>query len=171
MDSPWRVAVRLEAVPEKGLVRDLEADEAMRRKIADALDLVELKQLTGRVELTPWHDGARIAARWRAVVVQACSVSLEPLESELAGAFEVRVVPQDSAMAPSEDLSGDIDLEADDPPDVSEDWTVDLGAYLVEHLALEIDPFPRKPDAVFEPPATEENVSPFAALSRLKREE
>ena len=40
--------------------------------------------------------------------------------------------------------------------------------HVIEHLALEIDPFPRKPDAVFEPPATEEETSPFAVLKGLK---
>jgi hypothetical protein len=40
--------------------------------------------------------------------------------------------------------------------------------YIVEHLALAIDPFPRKPGAEFEftPPAEEE--SPFAVLKKLK---
>ena len=45
---------------------------------------------------------------------------------------------------------------------------VDLAAYVAEHLALEIDPFARKPGAEFEyaPPADE--ASPFAALQKLK---
>jgi hypothetical protein len=45
---------------------------------------------------------------------------------------------------------------------------IDLAEYVVEHLALEIDPFPRKPGATFDyaPPA--EETSPFAALKKLQ---
>jgi uncharacterized metal-binding protein YceD (DUF177 family) len=61
-----------------------------------------------------------------------------------------------------------VDPEADDPPDVLEDDVIDVAAYLVEHLALEIDPFPRKPGAEFEPPPEERPTSPFAVLQGLK---
>jgi uncharacterized metal-binding protein YceD (DUF177 family) len=63
-----------------------------------------------------------------------------------------------------------VTLEDDDPPDEIEGGVVDLGAYVVEHLALALDPFPRKPGVEFEAPAQESEPSPFAALARLKPE-
>jgi len=51
---------------------------------------------------------------------------------------------------------------------VLENDSIDLAAYVVEHLSLELDPFPRKPGAVFEPPAEEGSASPFAVLRKLK---
>jgi hypothetical protein len=45
---------------------------------------------------------------------------------------------------------------------------VDLAAVLTEQLALALDPFPRKPGARFEAPGTAGELSPFAALARLK---
>ena len=45
---------------------------------------------------------------------------------------------------------------------------MDPTAYVIEHLTLALDPFPRKPDAEFEPPPTEAPESPFAALKALK---
>ena len=61
-----------------------------------------------------------------------------------------------------------MDLDAPDPPDVLTSDEIDLAGYLVEHLALDIDPFPRKPGAEFDyqPDVAEE--SPFAVLKRLK---
>jgi uncharacterized metal-binding protein YceD (DUF177 family) len=59
-------------------------------------------------------------------------------------------------------------MDADDPPDVLEGDALDLGAYVVEHLTLEIDPFPRKPGAAFVPPEPEPEASPFAVLKGLK---
>ncbi|HQT52251.1 MAG TPA: DUF177 domain-containing protein, partial [Phenylobacterium sp.] len=57
-----------------------------------------------------------------------------------------------------------------DPPDVLADEEIDLSAYLIEQLALEIDPFPRKPGAVFEYAPDTTDLSPFAALKKLKGE-
>jgi hypothetical protein len=64
----------------------------------------------------------------------------------------------------------EIDLDADDPPDVLESENLDIGAYVVEQLALEIDPFPRKPGVEFEAPEGPAISSPFDALRALKRD-
>ena len=61
-----------------------------------------------------------------------------------------------------------VDPDAEDPPDLIDEDRFDLGAYVVEHLALEIDPFPRKPGVVFDAPAAEEPPSPFAVLRDFK---
>jgi hypothetical protein len=46
---------------------------------------------------------------------------------------------------------------------------VDLGAVATEFLMVGIDPYPRKPGVVFEPPQTPDAGShPFAALAALR---
>jgi uncharacterized metal-binding protein YceD (DUF177 family) len=82
----------------------------------------------------------------------------------------VRVLPADSPNQPQDD-GGELtlDLEAPDPPDLLEGEEIDVEAYVVEHLALAIDPFPRKPGVEFEymdKDAAE--VSPFAVLKNLQ---
>ena len=62
----------------------------------------------------------------------------------------------------------DIEIENPEGPDEIEDGAVDLAAYVVEHLFLALDPYPRKPGAVFEPPAAEAEPSPFDVLKSLK---
>jgi hypothetical protein len=49
--------------------------------------------------------------------------------------------------------------------------TVDLGGIATEFLVLGIDPYPRKPEAAFEPPPAEDApaANPFAALAALKK--
>ena len=50
------------------------------------------------------------------------------------------------------------------------DGVVDLGAVATEFLLLGIDPYPRKPGAVFDaPPAGDAAGHPFAALAALKK--
>ena len=163
----WSDVVRLSELPVR---RRLAPDEATRAAIAATLELDALPQLTAEIEATPWLDGARVDGRWQAVVTQTCGVTLEPFDSALSGDFSIRAVPADSPNAPAEP-KGEIDLElvTEDPPDLLPALEIDLGGYVVEHLALEIDPYPRKPDAVFEPPQAERESSPFDVLARLKQ--
>ena len=165
---PWSEEIRLVDVGRSGLKRRMVADEAARVRISQALNLERLDGLTAFVSVSPWHDGAEIEARWQAVIEQTCGVSLERFGSELEGAFTVRVLPRSSRHAPEEGPEVAVDPDADDPPDLIDDDRIDLAAYVVEHLALEIDPFPRKPGVVFEAPAAEEPPSPFAILRDFK---
>lgn len=167
MSALWPIAIRLNEVGRAGLSMDLAADEATRGRIAESLDLEALGAFTAVLAIKPWFDGAEIVGRWSADITQICGVTLDPFDTALKGSFTVRVVPAGSLHAPSDDDEALIDPEADDPPDVLENGVIDLGGYLVEHLTLEVDPFPRKPGAVFEPPPADSPPSPFAALRQL----
>lgn len=165
----WSRTVRLHELARGPLKFTLTPDAAARAKIAGDLGLESLPALSAELTLKPWLDGAEITGRFKARVEQLCSLSLEAFEQDLSGEIEVRAVPAGSANAPGEEAHElELELDAPDPPDVLEGDTLDLAAYVVEHLALEIDPFPRKPGAAFDyaPPAEEE--SPFAVLKKLK---
>jgi hypothetical protein len=144
------------------------ADPQTLVKAAQILGLVALEAFCADLRLKPWFDGVEIRADWRAHVVQTCGVSLEAFASDLTGAFLVRVVPPSSPYAPQPSAEVILDLDAEDPPDLLQGDGVDVGAYLLEHLALELDPYPRKPGAAFDPPASEGLASPFDALRNLK---
>ena len=164
----WPVRLRLAEVQRSAPTLDLEADASHRAAIAKALELVALDRFTASVRVSPWLDGLEIAAQWRADIVQTCGVSLEAFDTPLSGEFKVRAVPEGSEAAGDPSTEITVDPEAEDPPDLLQDEEVDVGAYLVEHLALEVDPFPRKPGVAFEPPPTETPASPFAVLQALK---
>lgn len=169
MSQAWITPVQLYALG-RGPVRvRLEPDAAERAKVASDLGLESLPALSAELVVRPWLDGAEITGRFEAVVEQLCSVSLDPFEQPVSGDIAVQVVPHDSPNAqPEEGGEAEYDAEAPDPPDVLPGEAIDLAAYVVEHLALGIDPFPRKPGAQFEfaPPPEEE--SPFAVLKKLK---
>lgn len=164
--SPWSETVRLSEVGRGPVQRRLSPETTQRPAIARVIGVDALNSLSAEVTVSPWLDGAEVRGRFTAEVTQTCGVTLEPLDRTVDGGFLVRVLPADSPNLPSEDA--EIDLEADDPPDALEGEEIDLAAYVVEHLALEIDPFPRKEGVVFEPPEAEAEVSPFAALKGLK---
>ncbi len=66
-----------------------------------------------------------------------------------------------------------VDPEADDPPELLEGSSIDLGTLALEYFVLAIDPYPRAPGAELlaeaaDPPESESD-SPFAALAALQR--
>ena len=167
----WREAVTLAEAQRGTGPRTLEADEAARGRIAQALGLDALLSLRAEMRTSPWLDGVLIDGRWRARVRQTCGVTLEPFDSDLEGHIHVRALPQGSAALGGPDEAGgelDLDPEGEDPPDVLPDDRIDLAAYVVEDLSLAIDPFPRKPGVEFEAPERPGEPSPFAVLAKLK---
>jgi len=169
MSQPWSKPVLLHELGRGVMTLSLEPDAEQRKGIARTLGLQSLPSLTARVTLTPWMDGVEITGRFDAVVEQICAVSLDAFEQALTGEIELRAVPEGSPQAP--DAAGgemDYDPEAPDPPDVLKGEAIDVAAYVVEHLALEIDPFARKPGVEFEYAPPDEEESPFALLKKLQ---
>lgn len=163
----WSYVLSLGEIPRDGTTVTLSPTEAERKAMARELDLLALDRLEARVRVVPWLDGLQVDGQWSADVAQACGVTLERLDNTLSGDFMVRAVPAGSPHAPSEE-DIELSLDADDPPDVLEHDAIDLAAYVVEHLALEIDPFPRKPGAAFVQPEEPGDLSPFAVLKKLR---
>lgn len=167
--TPWPMQVNLRSVPRDPLRTRLQPDEATLKVLARQLGLVSIKSLQADVALGPWEDGAELTGWLKAEVVQTCSVTAEPLDSTVDAGFSVRMVPPGSPRAPTETLEEiEIDAMSEDPPDVLESDVIDVSHYVVEHLVLELDPFPRKPGAVFEAPEEPVSLSPFAALAKLR---
>ncbi len=168
MTSGWDKPLRLHELAHGALTLELRPDEAERKVAAKQLGLVSLPALTATVTITPWLDGAALEGAFKAVVEQECGISLEPFEQTVDGPIEAFAVPPGSPHA-GEPEQGEMafDLDAPDPPDVLESEAVDVAAYVIEHLALALDPFPRKPGAAFDYKAPDEETSPFAALKKL----
>ena len=167
-EQPWPGLLRLSELARGPAKRRVVAGEEVRKELARRLGLDGLDRLEAEVEATPWLDGAKLRGRFDALVRQTCGVTLEPLESRLEGDFDLKILPAGSPNAPAEPEEMVLDPEAEDPPDLIEGAEIDLGALVVEQLALEIDPFPRKPGAEFDPGPQEQPASPFAVLKDFK---
>jgi uncharacterized metal-binding protein YceD (DUF177 family) len=169
MSDPWSRKVRLHELARGPIDLQLEPSAQERSQIARDLGLESLPELRATLKIRPWLDGAELTGRFRAVVEQLCSISLDAFEQSVDGDIEVRVAPAGSPAAQSEVVHElDLDPDAPDPPDVLEGDTIDVAAYVVEHLALALDPFPRKPGATFDYEPPDEVESPFAALKKLQ---
>lgn len=159
--------LRVDALEPAGRTFEWQASEAERIDVAGFLGLDRLDGLTvaGRIDPSG-KDEVRLSATFVADVVQTCVVTLEPVATRIADTLD-----RTYALHPRGEPRREVDLapEAEDPPDLAEGGVVDVGAAVVEAVALAIDPYPRKPGAVLEyRPDEQPDPGPFAALAKLK---
>ena len=173
MTSAWNRKVTFAEIGRGPVRLLLEPDAEARAALAKELELESLPSFSAKVEVKPWLDGVEMTGRLSARVGQICGVSLEPFEQDIATDITLRFLPGGSPNAGEEVAGGELTLDPDapDPPEVLDTEEIDVTAYVVELLALEIDPFPRKPGAVFDYAPPEPEPSPFDVLKRLKDQE
>jgi uncharacterized metal-binding protein YceD (DUF177 family) len=173
--DPWRVPVVVAQIPETGLHRDLEADQAIRNAVADVGGLREVLSVQASFDVTPMSGGRfQVAGHVRARVGQTCVVTLEEIENDIDEPIDLIFAPPEQIpqMAALVDEAEEGDEETPDPPEPIENGMIDLGRVATDALYLAVDPYPRKPGAVFEPvlEAADPEDHPFAALKALKAE-
>ena len=145
---------------------EIVANVEERAGLARRFDLLELGRLKATVKVMPMAGGFyRLAATLEAALVQACTVTLEPVPSRIAESFSLSFGPVDEA--------GEIVLDGEsEPVEPLEDGMIDIGEAVAQQLSLALDPFPRAPGAAIEIESIVSNESsresPFAALARLK---
>lgn len=169
----WSIAT--DSVPDQGQTLELAANARECAAIARALELLECKALRVSCKIMPKPDDRyRVTGTFTAETTQSCVVTLEPVAGRVEETFDVEFRPPDRIPAPR---GGELDI--DDGPDIEplEASSIPLGAIVFEYLASAVDPFPRKPDAVFEHDAmtdakgaTAGEDNPFSVLAQLKRE-
>lgn len=140
-----------------------------RAGLAKRFDLLALDRLEAKVKLTPMAGGYyRLAAEFEADLVQACTVTLEPVPARLVETFTLTYGP----VAEFGEISLDGDTEPVEPLD---DGMIDIGEAVAQQLSLALDPFPRAPGVEIESATASSGEtpreSPFAALGRLRKPE
>jgi uncharacterized metal-binding protein YceD (DUF177 family) len=174
--APWQVPVAIDDVAETGQHFDLVADNDVRAAVARVVGLRDLPRLEANFDVTRHGaDGLRVSGRVSATVGQNCVVTLEPLANEVEEDIDLLFAPPRPPVARK---AGDDEAAEEDSERPQRSWNgpepliggaVDLGALATEFLILGLDPYPRKPGAVFEPPQdVKPDQGPFAALAGLK---
>jgi len=171
-ENPWSVALTVAQIPEHGLHRDIEASATERAAMAALAGLREISSAHASLDVTPIRDGrVHVVGRVSARIGQTCVVTLDPIDSAIDEVIDLIYAPasQIGELADTiDDTEGDAEIP--DPPEPIVNGVIDLGRLATDALLLGIDPYPRKPDAVFDPPAApvDPEDHPFAALKALK---
>lgn len=141
-------AVRIDDLPLSGRKIAAEAAASEREALARRLGLAALSRLEVDGEVAPVRGGTviRLSARLFADVTQTCVVTLVPLERRIDAEF-VRLY----AVHAQGDIKVDEEVFFDEEDEDIEPLVgnrIDIGEAAAEQLALELDPYPRAPDAV-----------------------
>jgi hypothetical protein len=171
--DPWSVPIVVAQIPDTGLHREFEAGKAVRDRMAEVGGLREIMSATASLDVTPKGGGRfHVAGRVQARIGQICVVSLDPIENDIDEAIDLIFAPPDQIpeLADLVDDAAESDTEIPDPPEPIENGVIDLGRVATDALFLAVDPYPRKPDVVFEPPVVADDPEdhPFAALKALQ---
>ncbi|MDB5502614.1 MAG: hypothetical protein JWR89_2516 [Tardiphaga sp.] len=171
--TPWSVPLAVMQIPETGVARDIEANAEEREAMATLGGLLEVASAKASLLLTPIKGGhVHVTGRVWGRVGQTCVVTLDPIESDFDEAIDLMFAPPSQIRELAESVDEDIesDEETPDPPEPIENGFIDIGRLATDALFLGLNPYPRKPDAVFEPPVEhiDPEEHPFAALKALK---
>ncbi|MDA9443532.1 phosphodiesterase [Bradyrhizobium sp. CCBAU 51745] len=173
--DPWRSPITVAQIPDTGLHRELEASAAERQAMADVAGLRDVLSAHADFDVEPKSGGrVQVTGRVRARIGQNCVVTLDPIESEIDEEVDLTFAPEaetrrlEDLIEEGQDDEGPPDVA--DPPEAIVNGIIDLGRIATDALFLAIDPYPRKPGAVFEAEvaAPDPEDHPFAALKALQ---
>ncbi len=166
-DYPFDIP--LDRIDADGPTVDIAYAAEARQGLADRLDVTAINAVTADLTLRLVGAGVEVSGRVIADIVQPCVVTGADVRQAVAERVRLLLLPAD-------DLArAGVDLDPDDDWD-SEPLTgsgVRLADYIEEAVVLGLDPYPRAPDAVWEPPGEspadgDATDGPFAKLAALK---
>lgn len=152
-------------IPEKGLHRQRRATAEECARVASALEVPACSRLEARYRVQLKGRGRYLLdGTVEADVTQECVVTVEPVDARLK--FEIEV-----------EFTADVDVNGDEVIDPFarmevepiENGRLAVGRVVLEELASNLDPYPRRPDSHFDwrDEAADKQAGPFAELARL----
>lgn len=172
-DSPiFDAIVRIDKLPASGRSLNVDADEATRAAIANAMNVLSVERFVAQLTISPLRGGLRALGHLDASVTQASVVSFEAVPETISEDIDRVFMPaprDHQAPAPGSEVF--VDLEDDDFPDHIDGPEVDLSALLLETLALALDPYPKHDGESLEQLGVALDApkeGPFAKLAALK---
>jgi uncharacterized metal-binding protein YceD (DUF177 family) len=156
----------VDRVPAAGSLEIITAEPSELKALAARMKLTAIHALSAEIRATPWRGGGiKLEGHITADLEQVSVISLERFRETVSLPLARYFLPPGEAAGSSED----------DDADPIEGGVIDLGDVVAETLALDLDPYPRKPGEAFSehvedaesPPGVE---SPFAVLARRKTE-
>lgn len=160
----------VERIPPEGEEETIEATEEERAALARRFDLPVVHRLKGRFDAHPWQGGGLVlTAEIEADIEQVCVVSLEPFPVHVHDQAERYFLAANSPGRHPAVLS--LESLEEEEPETIQGGMIDIGEIASEMLGLALDPYPRRPGAVFEgdKPENGEEKGAFASLRELRK--
>jgi uncharacterized metal-binding protein YceD (DUF177 family) len=141
-------------LPKQGERLNGKADEHALVGIATQLKILRIEQLSWELQAKPWgKKGFRLDGVVKATVAQACIVTLAPVIEHIEEAVDLRFVPEETVREKPRKTGFEEDINFDatpeDEPEIYSGDSFDVMPFVIEHLALGLDPYPRSNGAAF----------------------
>lgn len=164
--------VRIDTLGSQPREMEVAAEPAERAALAHRFGLLALDRLEAEVAVSRREEEIAVDGTLRATVSQACVASGVPVPATLIVPFDIRFRPHPAAGRADEEVElGESELDVV----FYEGGEIDVGETVAETLSLNLDPYPRAPeaDAILRAAGVqregeEEKENPFAALAALK---
>ncbi len=160
--------LQTDRVPRAGSTEKLKADPPELKALAKRMGLPAIHALAAEIRATPWRGGGiKLEGHLTADIEQVSVISLEAFRETVSVPISRYFLPPNAIVKETEG--------EDDDADPIENGYIDLGEVTAETLALDLDPYPRKPGEAFaehieSEPGPVEKESPFAVLSKRQPE-
>lgn len=133
--------IEVARIPKLGSHEKLSADAKECQALAKRLQIPALHSLNAELKTKPWRGGGlKVSGELKADLDQESVVSLEVFRSTVVYEIERYFL----------NVPANAEIESDADIDPIENGVIDLGEVVAETLALELDPYPRKPGEAFE---------------------
>lgn len=160
--------VDADKIPPRGMQMELTATPKECAALARRLGLLAVAALSAQLHL---HRGSgrqvEVNGTFAADVAQQCVVTLEPVEAALRESVHGLFAPPEQVEPEAGDIEiTDVMVEELEP---IKDGGIDVGELVTQHLALALEPWPRKPGAELRMPEADAAARqhPFAKLKVL----
>jgi uncharacterized metal-binding protein YceD (DUF177 family) len=154
--------LQTDRVPKAGSTEKIAAEPQERVALAKRMKLPAIHTLSAEIRATPWRGGGiKLEGHLTADLEQVSVVSLEPFRETVSMPIARYFLPPGAAADATDE---------DDADPIDNGW-IDLGEVVAETLALDLDPYPRKPGEAFPGHIEDEEPvqapeSPFAVLAK-----
>ncbi len=174
--------VDLNNIPAKGRHLKFQATDEETSALVQRYAVQGLDGLIAECDIIPARKGEfKLKAIFKANILQACGISLDPVSEAITGEFTLALRQPPRQFTGQKQQEGpeiDFDFEEEDF-EILKSNMIDVGEMIAQHLSLEINPYPRSPDAtgkelgqkiiqeedlVSDP----EKVNPFDVLKSIK---
>ncbi|MCA3561301.1 MAG: DUF177 domain-containing protein [Aestuariivirga sp.] len=156
--------LQVDRVPKPGSTEKLSAEPGELQALARRFKIPALHALSAEIRATPWRGGGmKLEGHITADLEQVSVISLEPFRETVSLPLARYFLPPGAV----------VDNDREDDADPIDNGWIDLGEVVAETLALDLDPYPRRPGEAF-PGHVEDNgtaekaASPFAVLAAKK---
>lgn len=156
--------LQVDRVPKAGSLEHITAELPECTALAARMQLPAIHALSAEIRATPWRGGGiKLEGHITADLEQVSVISLEPFRETVSLPVSRYFLPPGAAA----------EHQAEDDADPIEGGWIDLGEVVAETLALDLEPYPRKPGEAFaehieDVSGAGPDESPFAALARRK---